>query len=70
MSDAVSIGFRWPVVWYRCQLFQVIRNSSQTQFSPLTLKQVEQLQIELVRMKSHLSDRKHYDELQYYHGQI
>ena len=38
---------------------------------PLTLKQVEQLQLELVRMKNfHLSDRKHDNELRYYRGQM
>ena len=42
-----------------------------TRFSHLTLKQVEQLQTELVRMKKlHLADRKCENELQYYRGQM
>jgi hypothetical protein len=42
-----------------------------TRFSHLTLKQVEQLQTELVRMKKlHLADRKCDKELQYYRGQM
>jgi hypothetical protein len=37
----------------------------------LTLKQVEQLRVELARMKQfHLNDRKHDNELCYYRGQI
>jgi hypothetical protein len=50
---------------------KVLGCKPQTRFSPLTLKQVEQLQIELVRMKKfHLSDRKRENELRYYRGQM
>ena len=50
---------------------KVLGCKPKTRFSPLTLKQVEQLQIELVRMKKfHLSDRKNDNELQYYRGQM
>jgi len=50
---------------------KVLGCKPQTRFSPLTLKQVEQLQIELLRMKKfHLSDRKHDNELQCYRGQM
>ena len=42
-----------------------------TRFSHLTIKQVEQLQTELVRMKKfHLSDRKRDNELHHYRGQM
>jgi hypothetical protein len=50
---------------------KVLGCKPKTRFSHLTLKQVEQLQIELVRMKKfHLSDRKHDNELRYYLGQM
>ena len=43
---------------------KVLGCKPQTRFSHLTVKQVEQLQIELVRMKKfHLSDRKRENEL-------
>lgn len=50
---------------------KVLGCKPQTRYSPLTLKQVEQLHIEIVRMKKfHLPDRKHDKELQYYRGQM
>jgi len=50
---------------------KVLGCKPQTQFSHLTLKQIEQLQIELARMKQfHLSDRKLDNELRYYRGQM
>jgi hypothetical protein len=50
---------------------KVLGCKPQTQFSHLTVKQVEQLQFELARMKKfHLSDRKCDNELRYYLGQL
>jgi hypothetical protein len=76
------LGHRLPVkVMHRAMLphrrtfplfvRKVLGCKPQTRYSHLTLKQVEQLQIELARMeKFHLSDRKHDNELQYYRGQM
>jgi hypothetical protein len=50
---------------------KVLGCKPQTRFSHLTLKQVKQLQIELVRIKNfHLADRKCDNEMQYYRGQM
>ena len=50
---------------------KVLGCKPQTRFSPLTLKQVAKLQVELARMKEfHLSDRKRDNELRHYRGQM
>ena len=50
---------------------KVLGCKPQTRFSHLTIKQVEQLQIELARMKKfHMQDRKCDNELRYYLGQM
>jgi hypothetical protein len=50
---------------------KVLGCKPQTRFSHLTLKQVEQLRVELARMKQfHLNDRKRDNELLYYRGQM